>query len=88
MLLDDDFQFTAQSLLDATDSHTKVIWICSPNNPTGNALNRSEIIRTLETFRGIVVIDKNDQITYIEYVPEVASEPNYDNALNAVKSAL
>ena len=38
--------------------------------------------------RGIVVIDKNDQITYIEYVPEVASEPNYDNALTAVKATL
>ena len=63
VLLDDDFQFTAQSLLDATDSHTKVIWICSPNNPTGNALNRSEIILTLETFRGIVVIDE----AYIDF---------------------
>ena len=38
--------------------------------------------------RGIVVIDKNDQITYIEYVSEVASEPNYDNALTAVKATL
>ena len=63
VLLDDDFQFTAQSLLDATDSHTKVIWICSPNNPTGNTLNREEVIRTLETFRGIVVIDE----AYIDF---------------------
>jgi len=63
VLLDEDFQFTAQSLLDATDNHTKVIWLCSPNNPTGNALNRDEIIRLLESFGGIVVLDE----AYIDF---------------------
>lgn len=63
VLLDEDFQFTAQSLLDATDSHTKVIWLCSPNNPTGNALNHDEIILLLESFSGIVVLDE----AYIDF---------------------
>lgn len=38
--------------------------------------------------RGILVVDKNDKITYVEYVPEVASEPDYEKALAAVKAAL
>ena len=38
--------------------------------------------------RGILVVDKNDKITYVEYVPEVASEPDYEKALEAVKAAL
>ena len=36
VLLDDDFQFSADKLLSATDEHTKLIFLCSPNNPTGN----------------------------------------------------
>ncbi|CAN5896932.1 thiol peroxidase [soil metagenome] len=37
--------------------------------------------------RAIFVVDPSDKITHVEYVPEIASEPNYDNALNALKSA-
>jgi thiol peroxidase len=36
--------------------------------------------------RAVFVVDKNDKITYVEYVPEVGSHPNYDSALNAVKA--
>lgn len=61
--LDADYQFTAQSLLDATDAHTKVIFLCSPNNPTGNDLCREEIVKTLETFEGLVVVDE----AYIDF---------------------
>ncbi len=56
--LDEHFQTTADSLLSATDEHTKIIWICSPNNPTGNTINRQEIERVLELFEGIVIIDE------------------------------
>ena len=45
VLLDEDFQFSADKLLAAPDEHTKLIFICSPNNPTGNDLLRSEIKR-------------------------------------------
>lgn len=43
VLLDKDFQFKAADLLAASDEHTKLIFLCSPNNPTGNTLNRKEI---------------------------------------------
>lgn len=56
--LNDDFTLDADRLLDATDDHTKVIWLCSPNNPTGNALDRRQIERVIETFQGIVVVDE------------------------------
>lgn len=56
--LDSCFQTTADSLLAATDDHTKVIWICSPNNPTGNNICREEIVKTIEQFQGIVVVDE------------------------------
>ena len=64
--LNADFTLDADRLLAATDAHTKVIWICSPNNPTGNALDRRAIERVLTEFQGIVVVDEaysdfNDQ---------------------------
>ena len=58
VLLDDNFQFSAENLLSATNLYTKLIWLCSPNNPTGNSLNRDEIIKILNTFEGIVVLDE------------------------------
>lgn len=58
VLLDEEFRMSANRLLAATDANTKVIWICSPNNPTGNNMNREEIVQILERFDGIVVIDE------------------------------
>lgn len=58
VLLDEHYQITADKLLKATDSHTKLIWICSPNNPTGNNINREEIIKTIEGFEGLVMVDE------------------------------
>jgi len=63
VLLDENFQFSADELLSATNLYTKIIWLCSPNNPTGNCLNRDEIIRLLTTFEGIVVLDE----AYIDF---------------------
>src|SRR5690554_810276 len=48
VLLQDDFDFTANELLKATDENSKIIWLCSPNNPTGNSLNSLEIENTLK----------------------------------------
>ena len=56
--LDDNFQITADRLLSACDDHTKLIWICSPNNPTGNNLIREEIVKVIEGFDGIVIVDE------------------------------
>ncbi len=58
VLLDEHFQLSADRLLAATDEHTKVIWLCSPNNPTGNDLLREEVQRVILGFRGIVVVDE------------------------------
>lgn len=58
VLLDDGFALNADRLLSATDEHTKVIFLCSPNNPSGNDLNRDEMKKVVERFEGIVVIDE------------------------------
>lgn len=58
VLLDETFQISADKLLAATDANTKIIWICSPNNPTGNSLQREEIIKTIEGFEGLVIVDE------------------------------
>jgi histidinol-phosphate aminotransferase len=58
VLLDENYQLMAEKMLAACDSHTKVIWICSPNNPTGNDINREEILKILNAFEGIVVVDE------------------------------
>lgn len=58
VLLDADFQIKADALLDACDSNTKLIWICSPNNPTANNIRRDEIIDTIRRFSGIVIVDE------------------------------
>ena len=58
VLLDAHFQMNAGKLLAACDNNTKLIWICTPNNPTGNSLSRKEILRVLESFQGIVIVDE------------------------------
>ena len=58
VLLDEDFQFSADKLLAAADEHTKLIFICSPNNPTGNDLLRSEIETLIRLFDGLVILDE------------------------------
>ena len=58
ILLDEHYQITAEKLLDAVDEHTKIIWLCSPNNPTGNSLRREEIVKVIEGFEGIVIVDE------------------------------
>ena len=58
VLLDEHFQVTADALLAATDAHTKIIWLCTPNNPTGNCLMREEVIKVIEQFDGLVIVDE------------------------------
>ncbi len=72
VLLDENFGFSAEELLRTTDEHTKLIFLCSPNNPTGNSLDRTQIIKTVENFSGIVIIDE----AYIDFSsqPSLLSE--------------
>ena len=58
VLLDENYQIQADRLLTACDENTKIIWLCSPNNPTGNNLIRNEIVKVLEHFEGIVIVDE------------------------------
>ncbi len=73
-----DFQLNLAHLEQLTDANTKIIWLCSPNNPTGNALNRNDIETVLNNFNGIVVIDE----AYINFsrqksfVQELTEYPN------------
>lgn len=66
VMLDENYQFNAAELLAACDENTKVIWLCSPNNPTGNSLLGEEIKKVLEQFEGIVVVDE----AYIDFSRE------------------
>ena len=58
VMLDDHFQMNADKLLHACDEHTKLVWICSPNNPTGNSIEREQILKVIDSFQGIVVVDE------------------------------
>lgn len=54
----EDFQLDLIHLENLVDENTKLVWICSPNNPTGNSINRVDIESILNNFNGIVVIDE------------------------------
>jgi len=77
-VLQDDFQLDLVHLENLVDEHTKLIWICSPNNPTANAMNRQDIEIVLNNFPGLVVIDE----AYINFsrhksfIQELSDYPN------------
>ena len=61
--LADGFRLDADALLSKVEPDTKVVFLCSPNNPTGNLLDRDAVIRILDSFSGIVVLDE----AYIDF---------------------
>lgn len=63
-MLGDKFQMSAEKILDRCNENTKIVWLCSPNTPTGNLMNRDEVELLLGCFDGIVVIDE----TYADFV--------------------
>lgn len=78
--LNNDFSLDADKVLKACDKHTKVVFLCSPNNPTGNSLDRKEIEKIILGFDGIVVIDE----AYIDFSNEpswLASLDQYPNII-------
>lgn len=78
VLLDEQFQFKADALLKQADDKTKVMWLCSPNNPTGNALDEQEIEKLLKAFKGIVVVDEAyiDFSSHPSWVKRLSDYPN------------
>ena len=61
--LGEDFSLPVEDLLAACDGHTKLMFVCSPNNPTGNAFPVEQILRLAEAFEGILVVDE----AYIDF---------------------
>lgn len=78
VLLTNDFQLDVPSILQAADSNTKIMFVCSPNNPTGNVFRKEDITALLEQFSGIVVVDE----AYIDFadadsfIKELENYPN------------
>ncbi|UBZ08859.1 histidinol-phosphate transaminase [Salegentibacter mishustinae] len=63
VLLNSDFEPNVEKILNSVDQNTKMIFLCSPNNPTGNSFSEEKIIYILENFNGLVVIDE----AYIDF---------------------
>ena len=76
--LNDDFPLPVDRLLEAADSRSKLMWICSPNNPTANAFARVDLLRLCDEFDGMVVVDE----AYVDFSEEgslrdcIAAHPN------------
>ena len=73
--LEENFQLDVEGILDATDENTKLLFICSPNNPSGNNMKRADVELLLNNFPGIVIIDEayinfSKQKTFIQELTE------------------
>jgi histidinol-phosphate aminotransferase len=76
--LTEEFQLNLDGIAEAIDEHTRLIFICSPNNPTGNSIDRSDVETLLANFNGIVVVDEayinfSRQKTFIQELTEYAN---------------
>jgi histidinol-phosphate aminotransferase len=79
IVLNSDFQPNINAILKCVDANTKIIFLCSPNNPTGNSFSDSAISELLENFDGIIVLDeayidfseKESWLTKIENYPNL-----------------
>jgi histidinol-phosphate aminotransferase len=76
--LTEQFQLNLEGIAEAIDEHTKLIFICSPNNPTGNSIDRTDVETLLAHFSGIVVVDEayinfSRQKTFIQELTEYAN---------------
>ncbi len=76
--LTEDFELDFSAINEAIDANTKLLFVCSPNNPTGNSFGREDILNLAEKFHGIVVVDE----AYIHFsgekslVSEIRNFPN------------
>jgi histidinol-phosphate aminotransferase len=74
----DNFEMDMDRILDLIDERSKLIFVCSPNNPTANVFNRDDIITLLEKFPGLVVVDE----AYVDFSSQkswLSEIENYDN---------
>ena len=75
-----DFSLPVEALLAAADGRTKLLWLCSPNNPTGNAFPDREIEELLRRFDGVVVLDE----AYIDFAEGRGFLPRIDEFPNLI----
>jgi len=73
-----EYQLNLEGISQAIDEHTKIIFICSPNNPTGNSINRDDVETLLANFDGLVVVDEayinfSRQKTFIQELTEYSN---------------
>ena len=73
-----EYQLNMEGIAEAIDAHTKMIFICSPNNPTGNSIDRDDVETLLVNFNGLVVVDEayinfSRQKTFIQELTEYAN---------------
>ena len=78
--LNEDFTLDADRVLAAVNEKTKIVFLCSPNNPSGNLLNRAEMLKIIENFSGIVVIDE----AYIDFSSEKSWLEDLSNYPNII----
>lgn len=75
-----DFQLQPDSIIEAVDENSKIIFICSPNNPSGNKMDRNAIRKIIEQFSGLVVVDE----AYIDF----SDEPSFAVELDTFPNLL
>ena len=78
--LNNDFQLVTKDILNQISSQTKAIFLCSPNNPSGNSFRREDILTLLQSFTGLVVIDE----AYIDFSTQkslVSDLSSYSNLI-------
>lgn len=80
VLLNKDFSLPVDRLLAAVDGSTRLMFICSPNNPTGNAFPRAELIRLAESFDGMLIVDE----AYIDFSSQASMLEVLDSHPNLI----
>src|SRR5690554_6854062 len=78
--LTDDFQLRPRAILEEVDLNTKIVFICSPNNPSGNRMKQEAILQVLNSFKGLVVVDE----AYIDF----SIEPSFTQLLDQYPNLL
>jgi histidinol-phosphate aminotransferase len=78
--LTEDFQLQPEKILAKADEHSKILFICSPNNPSANKVKREDILFLLDNFKGLVVVDE----AYIDF----SDEPSFTTHLDEYPNLL
>ncbi len=78
--LTENFELNAEKILEKTDANSKLVYLCSPNNPTGNCLKKEAVLEVTRNFPGIVVLDE----AYIDFAPGKSMLPGLNESPNLV----